>query len=71
MAAIVPRWEWRVFGEDLEPAESRLAALAPDRVRESDEVYLLAPGSDASGLVAVSGARMWARIGPERIDPAR
>src|SRR5829696_2606388 len=48
MAAIVPRWEWRVFGEDLEPAESRLAALAPDRVRESDEVYLLAPGSDAS-----------------------
>jgi exopolyphosphatase/guanosine-5'-triphosphate,3'-diphosphate pyrophosphatase len=39
---IVPRWEWRTFGAD------RLADLEPERVQEGDEVYLLAPGSDAS-----------------------
>jgi exopolyphosphatase / guanosine-5'-triphosphate,3'-diphosphate pyrophosphatase len=42
---IVPRWEWRAFGDD---AERRVAELEPERVQESDEVYLLAPGSDAS-----------------------
>ena len=45
---IVPRWEWREFGQVSGPAESRLASLAPERVDESDDVYLLAPGSDAS-----------------------
>src|SRR3954452_10960280 len=74
MAAIVPRWEWRVFGEDIEPAESRLAALAPERVRESDEVYLLAPGSDASvkvrdGLIDVKHLRSVNEDGLEQWIP--
>jgi len=43
-ATIVPRWEWRQFGD----VESRLAEAAPERVQESDELYLLSPVSDAS-----------------------
>jgi exopolyphosphatase / guanosine-5'-triphosphate,3'-diphosphate pyrophosphatase len=47
-AAIVPRWEWRTFGGDLASADSRVAGLSPDRVQESDEIYLLSRVSDAS-----------------------
>jgi exopolyphosphatase / guanosine-5'-triphosphate,3'-diphosphate pyrophosphatase len=46
--AIVPRWEWRTFGEGAGQAERHLAGLTPERVQESDEVYLLAPESEAS-----------------------
>jgi exopolyphosphatase / guanosine-5'-triphosphate,3'-diphosphate pyrophosphatase len=42
MATIVPRWEWRVFGEDVAAAEPAFAALDPGAVVESDELYLLA-----------------------------
>ena len=45
---IVPRWEWRTFGDDFGAADARFAALAPERVQESDEVYLLSTRSDAS-----------------------
>src|SRR6476661_6316120 len=41
MAEIVPRWEWRAFGEHFGAAEERFAALEPERIQESDEVYLL------------------------------
>ncbi len=41
MTIIVPRWEWRTFGDRLGAAGDRLGALAPDHVEESDEVYLL------------------------------
>src|SRR5262245_6783708 len=39
--AIVPRWEWRTFGSDFGDAETRFAALTPERVQESDEGYVL------------------------------
>lgn len=42
MATIIPRWEWRVFGDDLTSAEQALAVLDPGAVVESDELYLLA-----------------------------
>ena len=45
---IVPRWEWRTFGAHFGEAESRFAALTPDRVEDSDEGYLLSLGSHAS-----------------------
>ena len=38
---IVPRWEWRTFGETFGEAEERLAALEPTRVDESDELYVV------------------------------
>lgn len=40
------RWEWRTFGEQLGQAEERLGPLDPERVVESDEIYLLSTDSD-------------------------
>ena len=40
------RWEWRTFGDALGDAETRLRALTPERVRESDETYLLSGAVD-------------------------
>jgi exopolyphosphatase/guanosine-5'-triphosphate,3'-diphosphate pyrophosphatase len=48
MAEIVPRWEWRTFGESFGDADTRFAALTPERAEESDEIYLLSRRSDAS-----------------------
>jgi exopolyphosphatase / guanosine-5'-triphosphate,3'-diphosphate pyrophosphatase len=42
MATIIPRWEWRVFGDGLASAAQAVAALDPGAVEESDELYLLA-----------------------------
>jgi exopolyphosphatase/guanosine-5'-triphosphate,3'-diphosphate pyrophosphatase len=54
--AIVPRWEWRTFGEHFGAAEDRLAASEPERVEESDELYLLSTrGGDT---VKVRGGRL-------------
>ena len=38
---IVPRWEWRTFGDDFGAAESVFAAETAERVQESDELYLV------------------------------
>jgi exopolyphosphatase / guanosine-5'-triphosphate,3'-diphosphate pyrophosphatase len=45
---IVPRWEWRTFRQDFGSAEPRFAALAPDKVQQSAEVYVLVVDSDAN-----------------------
>jgi exopolyphosphatase/guanosine-5'-triphosphate,3'-diphosphate pyrophosphatase len=45
---LVARWEWRTFGQEFGAAEQRLAALCPEKVQNSDEIYLLATGSDAN-----------------------
>ena len=47
MSEIVPRWEWRTFG-DLGAAEERFAGVEPERVQDSSETYLLSRHSDAS-----------------------
>jgi exopolyphosphatase/guanosine-5'-triphosphate,3'-diphosphate pyrophosphatase len=46
MEKITPRWEWRSFGRSFGEAEARLAALTPEAVQESDEVYLLSGAGD-------------------------
>ena len=46
MDKIIPRWEWRSFGRSFGVAEARLAALTPEAVQESDEVYLLSGAGD-------------------------
>jgi exopolyphosphatase/guanosine-5'-triphosphate,3'-diphosphate pyrophosphatase len=46
MPAIVPRWEWRTFGERFGAADGRFAELSPERVHESDELYLLSLEGD-------------------------
>jgi exopolyphosphatase / guanosine-5'-triphosphate,3'-diphosphate pyrophosphatase len=43
---IVPRWEWRAFGQAFPEVEARLGP--EERVQESDELYLLSSESDAS-----------------------
>lgn len=48
METLVPRWEWRAFGQSFGAADARFQALTPGKVQESDEVYLLAPGCDAN-----------------------
>jgi exopolyphosphatase/guanosine-5'-triphosphate,3'-diphosphate pyrophosphatase len=47
-AAIVPRWEWRTFGDGFGGADRRLAARTPAQVRENDDLYILSKGGDAS-----------------------
>jgi exopolyphosphatase / guanosine-5'-triphosphate,3'-diphosphate pyrophosphatase len=49
--AIVPRWEWRTFGERFGPAEEAFDALTPERAEESDETYVLSTQSDASAKI--------------------
>ena len=46
MAGIVPRWEWRTFAETFGEADRRFAALVPEKIDESDELYLLSPLAD-------------------------
>jgi exopolyphosphatase/guanosine-5'-triphosphate,3'-diphosphate pyrophosphatase len=48
VSPIVPRWEWRTFGDDFGEADARFAAMSPERVQDSDETYLLSTRSDAS-----------------------
>jgi exopolyphosphatase/guanosine-5'-triphosphate,3'-diphosphate pyrophosphatase len=43
---IVPRWEWRTFGDRFGDAEGRFAALDQDGVQESGESYFLSPTGD-------------------------
>ena len=48
MSALVPRWEWRGFGDELRDVESIFGPGSPSGCMESDEVYVLsAAGTDA------------------------
>jgi exopolyphosphatase/guanosine-5'-triphosphate,3'-diphosphate pyrophosphatase len=48
METIIPRWEWRTFAASFGDADRRFSHVPPGRVQESDELYLLAPASDAN-----------------------
>ena len=57
---IVPRWEWRTFGNDFGAAEEALGALEVERFEESADLYLLFRDGDATvkvrhGLLDVKG----------------
>ena len=72
--AIVPRWEWRAFGDGFGAVDSRFDSLAAEAVRESDEVYILSPLSDASvklrdELIDVKVLREVSADGLERWEP--
>ena len=45
---IVPRWEWRTFGERFGTAEDRFAELTPTSVNDSDELYIVSSQKEAS-----------------------
>jgi exopolyphosphatase / guanosine-5'-triphosphate,3'-diphosphate pyrophosphatase len=46
MENIIPRWEWRTFGESFGESDKQFAALEPGGVQESDEIYFLSPAGD-------------------------
>ena len=55
MNTIVPRWEWRTFGDSFGSTDDRFAALEPERVHESDEIYLLSAAGDADTVKVRDG----------------
>jgi exopolyphosphatase/guanosine-5'-triphosphate,3'-diphosphate pyrophosphatase len=46
MDHIIPRWEWRTFGESFGEADRRFASLTPRDIEDSDETYLLSATVD-------------------------
>jgi exopolyphosphatase / guanosine-5'-triphosphate,3'-diphosphate pyrophosphatase len=48
MVTIVLRWEWRTFAVEFGAADAAFTGLEPELVQESDETYLLSPGTDAA-----------------------
>jgi exopolyphosphatase/guanosine-5'-triphosphate,3'-diphosphate pyrophosphatase len=45
---IVPRWEWRTFGDRVAVADDLLTGQTPQRQRSSEELYFLSVHGDAS-----------------------
>ena len=45
---IIPRWEWRTFGDRFGRANAAFAALKRTGVQDSDELYLLSGGGGNS-----------------------
>jgi exopolyphosphatase/guanosine-5'-triphosphate,3'-diphosphate pyrophosphatase len=70
MSAIVPRWEWRAFADHFGATEARFDALSPERVEESDEVYLLSLQSDASVKIrrGLMDVKRLERIGDDGLE---
>ena len=67
MDKIVPRWEWRTFGDGFGEADARFAAMEPEGIQESDEIYLVSSIPDKvvkvrAGLMDVKSL--------ERVDEA-
>ena len=48
LPGVVPRWEWRVFGEPFDVAEQVLGPMRPERTGTSEERYFLSAQTDAS-----------------------
>jgi exopolyphosphatase/guanosine-5'-triphosphate,3'-diphosphate pyrophosphatase len=42
---IIPRWEWRTFGENFTETENILATMECSRVKVSEEIYILSKNS--------------------------
>lgn len=46
MEKIIPRWEWRTFGDDLSKGEKNIKTYGNARHRESKEIYILSKNSN-------------------------
>jgi exopolyphosphatase / guanosine-5'-triphosphate,3'-diphosphate pyrophosphatase len=67
VSKIVPRWEWRSFGDEFGEADASFAAMEPTAIQESDEIYLVSSIPDKvvkvrAGLMDVKSL--------ERVDEA-
>lgn len=56
MPPVVPRWEWRTFGDRFDGAESAFAQLPVEQTVDSDELYLLSSAN--TDLVKVRAGLM-------------
>ncbi len=45
MEKIIPRWEWRTFGQDLQDGVKAVQKYALEKERESSEIYILSEKS--------------------------
>jgi exopolyphosphatase/guanosine-5'-triphosphate,3'-diphosphate pyrophosphatase len=70
---IVPRWEWRTFGDDFGEAERSIEALEPSGIAESDELYVLSPDGEnvkvRDGLLDIKVLREVDGAGLQRWEP--
>jgi exopolyphosphatase/guanosine-5'-triphosphate,3'-diphosphate pyrophosphatase len=70
---IIPRWEWRTFGDDFGAAAKAIEALEPSGSAESDELYVLSPDGEnvkvRDGLLDIKVLREVDRHGLQRWDP--
>ena len=48
MNKIIPRWEWRTFGEDFKAVEASFSRYNVQRIRESAEIYILSTKNDVN-----------------------
>ena len=46
MEKIIPRWEWRTFGDDLSKGEENIKKYGESRDRVSKEIYILSKNSN-------------------------
>ncbi len=77
MSVIIPRWEFRTFGQHFGAAEAAFGAMTPGAVQESDEIYLLVddgqPTTDVVkirfDLMDVKTLREVSPVGLERWEP--
>jgi exopolyphosphatase/guanosine-5'-triphosphate,3'-diphosphate pyrophosphatase len=70
---IVPRWEWRTFGDHFPGAEAAFGAMESTGIQESDELYLLAGARNGvkirDDLMDVKILREVSAEGLERWEP--
>lgn len=52
MATVVPRWEWRTFGDDLADVAAAFRRLPVQQIVDSDEVYVLSSAGGGRGTGA-------------------
>ena len=77
MTVIIPRWEWRTFGQRFGDADAAFAAMTSTGVADSDETYLLGTGSGAPSdvvkirfdLMDIKVLREVSAAGLERWEP--
>jgi hypothetical protein len=67
MDTTVLHWEWRTFGAEFGAADAAFAALEPELVEESEEIYLLSLDTDTG--VKIRAGRMEIKQ-LERVDEA-
>jgi exopolyphosphatase/guanosine-5'-triphosphate,3'-diphosphate pyrophosphatase len=70
MDHIIPRWEWRTFGEGFGESDRLLASLAPEGVQEGDALYLLSSAADQNVKIrdGLMDIKMLQQVNADRLE---